>query len=256
MVVTEHHLGGRDPSLRVTLLEPWGDQWVPVGFLGWPEPPAASAVPRGVVPGGSLVFGRPSGGGPQNGWSLLGGSPGPKSPGRPQSGVGPEDGAGIVIRQVRMAPDGSGLDLALSTGGSPVLVTRDGPAPGLWEQRWIWTGDTYRLAWSRPVDRALSVLEAFITLVSRGRWAEAAALVRQQDAAVAGAGRDLLVQRPLGQGWRVEAVGGNYERGPLVVTRSDGVRITVTFTEEPGPGGRLAVRIAGVVARSPQQAGP
>ncbi|QIA27820.1 hypothetical protein DYI95_010130 [Thermaerobacter sp. PB12/4term] len=255
VVVTEHHPAGRAPSLRVTLLERSGDQWVPAGFLGRPEPAVAPAVPQGVVAGGPLLFGRPSGGGPQNGWSLLRGGPA-GAPGRPQPGAGPEDGAGILIRQVRMAPDGSWLDLTLSTGGSPVLVTRDGPAPGLWEQRWIWTGDAYRLAWSRPVDRALSVLEAFITLVSRGRWAEAAALVRQQDAAVAGAGRELLAQRPLGQGWRVEAVGGNYERGPLVVTRSDGVRITVTFVTEPGPGGRLAVRIAGVVARSPQQAAP
>ncbi|WP_460040062.1 hypothetical protein [Thermaerobacter litoralis] len=212
LLITEHTPSGGPRELRLTLLERTGASWQPVWGLGGPAPGRSPARVAAL-------------------------------------GAGSSDG--VSVRQVQVGAGGRRLDVTVSTravGTAPALVTPDGPVAALWVQRWSWDGQAYRLVSTQPVDQPLSVLDAFITLVSRGLLNDARRLVAGEDPQVVAAGRQLLAQQPLGQGWRVDAAGGSYERGPLVVTRGDATRVTVTFTEEPAQGGTPAVRIAAIAA--------
>ena len=167
----------------------------------------------------------------------------PVPPGRMAAGEAPGGPPGGLAASPAAAA-------TLGAAEPPVLVTAEGPVPARWYQRWTWsprTG-TYVLSAAGPAAQPLSVLRAFITLVSRGDLEQAAGLVERQDPTLVAAGRALLAQEPLGQGWRVEPAAGGGGGGPLVVTRGDGRRVAVAFAEEPGPDGHPAVRISAITA--------
>lgn len=137
------------------------------------------------------------------------------------------------------------------TGGPgrvPVLVTPNGFVRGLLQQRWERRGDGYVPVNSTSVAQPATVLEEFIVRLSRGDRDAAGELVR--DPALVERGEQLLSQRPLGQAWLVQAAGDSYLRGPLVVTRRDGQRVTVYFSDAAGlePVAGRELLIADIVA--------
>ncbi|PZN12933.1 MAG: hypothetical protein DIU69_02065 [Bacillota bacterium] len=127
---------------------------------------------------------------------------------------------------------GDGQGRAGGPGRVPVLVTPEGFGSGLLQQRWERRGDGYVPVASMSVAQPAAVLEEFIVRLSRGDRDAAGKLV--QDPALVERGEQLLSQRPLGQAWLVQAAGDSYLRGPLVVTRRDGQRVTVYFSDAAG----------------------
>ena len=253
LVVTEHYPGGGPAEQHVALLQRRGDHWQlrwASGGPGWPgaarqiilsedlqwldvvlagEPGTATGVPGPGVPG-------------EAGWATnLGLILPPRAPAGAASAAGglPGDRGGATPGEEPAGP-----------AAGTILMTPEGPVRPLIQQRWQRRGDGYAAVATRPLPQPLIVLQEFILRVSRGQTREAAELVRDGDPALVAEGARLLSQRPLGQGWLVEPAGGAYDRGPLVVTRSDGQRVTVSFATSGGtagwPGG--AVWIEGISA--------